>query len=85
MLRRLKMGPRTTFRRLSQDDGLTFHNPGKVRFADYPPGKVLCRCTSTTFATVSTRLSAQNLLERLIFTPRYINRLAAEIHQIRRL
>jgi hypothetical protein len=31
MLRRLKMGPRTTFRRLCQDDGLTFHNPGKVK------------------------------------------------------
>ena len=85
MLRRLKMGPRTTFRRLCQDDGLTFDNPGKVKFADYRAGKVLCCCTSTTFATISTRWSAQNLSESLIFTSRYMNRLVAEIHQTRRL
>ncbi len=30
MLRRLKMGSRTTFRRLCQDDGLTGRNPLKL-------------------------------------------------------
>jgi hypothetical protein len=36
-------------------------------------------------ATVSTGWHAQNLFESLTFTSRYMYRLAAEIHQIRRV
>jgi len=36
-------------------------------------------------ATESTRWHAQNLFESLVFTSRYMNRLAAETHQNRRL
>ena len=60
------------------------NQPQITRVSRPPPGKVVYCCTSTTLRRYH-QVGRQNLFESLILTSRYMNRLAAEVHQIRRL